>query len=75
MGNVVDVSVGSWSISLRCSRLASAGPGPVWGAEHGFACAGRGIQAAGWSHRYLDIRGGTIHVAMPKLRHGASFPD
>lgn len=73
MGNVVDVSDDSLSITLRDHVWHV--PGPVWGAEYGVTCADRGNQAAGWSQNYLDIRGGTIRVALPKPRHGAFFPD
>ena len=47
----------------------------VSGAEYGVASAERVNHRNGYRHRDLDTRAGTIDVAVPKLRHGAFFPD
>lgn len=47
----------------------------VCGAEYGVASTERVNHHNGYRHCDLDTLVGTIDVAVPKLRHGAFFPD
>ena len=54
------------------NQILSAQADTVCGAEYGVASTERVNQRNGYRHRDLDTRVGTIDVAVPKLRHGAS---
>ena len=57
------------------NQILSAQADTVCGAEYGVASTERVNHRNGYRHRDLDTRVGTIDVAVPKLRHGAFFPD
>jgi putative transposase len=57
------------------NALLSAEADAVCGAEYGQASAERVAQRNGYRHRELDLRTGTIDVAIPKLRQGSYFPE
>lgn len=57
------------------NQILSAQADTVCGAEYGVASEQRVNHRNGYRHRDLDTRVGTIDVAVPKLRHGAFFPD
>ena len=57
------------------NQILSAQADTVCGAEYGVASTEWVNQRNGYRHRDLDTRVGTIDVAVPKLRHGAFFPD
>ena len=57
------------------NQILSAQADTVCGAEYGVAPTERVNHRNGYRHRDLDTRVGTIDVAVPKLRHGAIFPD
>ena len=57
------------------NSLLSAEADAVCGAEYGQASPERRVQRNGYRHRDLDTRGGTIDVAVPKLRTGSYLPD
>ena len=57
------------------NQIHSAQADTVCGAEYGVASAERAKHRNWYRHRDPDTRVGTIDVAVPKLRHGAFFPD
>ena len=57
------------------NALLSAQADAVCGAGYGERSNERVNSRNGYRHRDLDTRVGTIDVAVPKLRHGAFFPD
>lgn len=57
------------------NQILSAQADTVCGAEYGVVSTERVNHRNGYRHRDLDTRVGTIDVAVPKLRHGAFFPD
>src|SRR5690625_6649823 len=57
------------------NELLSADADAVAGAEYGRPSTDRVAQRNGYRHRDLDTRGGTIDVAVPKLRSGTYFPE
>lgn len=57
------------------NQILSAQADTICGAEYGVVSEDRVNQRNGYRHRALDTRVGTIDVAVPKLRHGAFFPD
>ena len=57
------------------NQILSAQADTVCGAEYGVASTERVNHRNGYRHRDLDTRVGTIDVAVPKLRHGAFFPE
>ena len=62
-------------LSTVINALLSAEADAVCGAEYGQASPERLAQRNGYRHRDLDLRTGTIDVAIPKLRSGSYFPD
>ena len=56
------------------NALLSADADAVVGAEWGQRSPMRTAQRNGYRHRDLDIRAGTIDVAVPKLRTGTVAP-
>ena len=62
-------------LSTVINALLSAEADAVCGAEYGQASPERLNQRNGYRHRDLDLRTGTIDVAIPKLRSGSYFPD
>jgi len=62
-------------LSTVINALLSAEADAVCGAEYGQASPERLTQRNGYRHRDLDLRTGTIDVAIPKLRSGSYFPD
>ena len=62
-------------LSTVINALLSAEADAVCGAEYGQASPERLNQRNGYRHRDLDLRTGTIDVAIPKLRSGTYFPD
>ncbi|UBI08640.1 IS256 family transposase [Corynebacterium coyleae] len=57
------------------NQILSAQADTVCGAEYGVASTERVNHRNGYRHRDLDTHVGTIDVAVPKLRHGAFFPE
>jgi len=57
------------------NQILSAQADTVCGAEYGVASTERVNHRNGYRYRDLDTRLGTSDVAVPKLRHGAFFPD
>jgi len=62
-------------LSTVINALLSAEADAVCGAEYGTPSPDRLAQRNGYRHRDLDLRTGTIDVAIPKLRSGSYFPD
>lgn len=57
------------------NQILSAQADTVWGAKDGVTSTERFNYRNGYRHCDLDTRVGTIDVVLPKLRHGAFFPD
>ena len=57
------------------NALLSADADAVVGAELGKPSPDRTTQRNGYRHRDLDIRVGTVDIAVPKLRTGTYFPE
>src|SRR5690348_15004098 len=55
--------------------LMGAEADAVCGASYGQRSGERTNQRNGYRHRQFDTRTGTLDLAIPKLRHGAYFPD
>jgi len=62
-------------LQTMINALLSADADAVVGAEWGQRSSDRVAQRNGYRHRDLDIRVGTIDVAIPKLRQGTYFPE
>ena len=62
-------------LSTVINALLSAEADAVCGAEYGQPSADRTNRRNGYRHRDLDLRTGTIDIAIPKLREGSYFPD
>src|SRR3954462_4220037 len=62
-------------LSTVINALLSAEADAVCGAEYGTSSPERVTSRNGYRHRDLDLRTGTIDVAIPKLRSGSYFPD
>ena len=57
------------------NQILSAQADTVCGADYATVSPQRTNTRNGYRHRSLDTRVGSIDVAIPKLRHGAFFPD
>ena len=57
------------------NQILSAQADTVCGADYATVSPQRTNTRNGYRHRCLDTRVGSIDVAIPKLRHGAFFPD
>lgn len=57
------------------NQILSAQADSVCGADYATVSPQRTNTRNGYRHRCLDTRVGSIDVAIPKLRHGAFFPD
>ncbi|MER0081249.1 IS256 family transposase [Corynebacterium sp. KPL2861] len=57
------------------NQILSAQADTVCGADYATVSPQRTNTRNGYRHRPLDTRVGSIDVAIPKLRHGAFFPD
>ena len=64
-----------WMLTDFINQILSAQADAVCGAEYATVSPSRTNTRNGYRHRALDTRVGTIDVAIPKLRHGAFFPD
>lgn len=62
-------------LQTMINALLSADADAVVGTEWGQSSPDRTTHRYGYRHRPLDTRVGTVDVAIPKLRAGASFPD
>jgi transposase-like protein len=57
------------------NTLLSADADQVCGASYGMTSPDRTNRRNGYRHRDFDTRGGTVDVAIPKLRQGSYFPE
>ncbi|SPJ41444.1 Transposase, Mutator family [Corynebacterium diphtheriae subsp. lausannense] len=57
------------------NQILSAQADTVCGTDYATVSAQRTNTRNGYRHHPLDTRVGSIDVAIPKLRHGAFFPD